>query len=561
VPLKILLADDSMTAQKMGKEILTTAGYEVIAVSNGAVAAKKLAEKPDIIILDVFMPGYTGLELCEKIRASMDLAKTPVLLTVGKMEPFRPEEGQKVKADGVIVKPFEASDLLAAVQKLAEKIREDAKPKKSGAYEKTMIFKAPQVIDEVKEDSGDWRTQAEHAGEASGPPRLQMSSEMASAPAFGADLMGEASASPTPTFEMPPRAAEAAPSYSSPAAFDMTPPPEPVVSAAAPAAAFDENVAFAQHASGQAKTRKRNTAEIQAGAAIAAAAANAPEPVVESPSVESLLERTSEPSTLSSASSATAELERSGVVETSGAEIEVTPDPGLDRGYGDSAPAPGQDPALETDQTKMVSEFATKFGTSEPEAPTAENVDAEFEARVAAAMSGYEMQPDPALVADGSEAEKAAAPQVEAAITAPEVSASTPDYAATPDYEDTQKMAAPVVAEEVKAPEAQNPELAKLMQEAVAAVASPTEASAAEEPVVTAEVVAEEPAAKSSSDATAGAELANALAAAVGADVAPKANEIGDETTHRVVTRVLERMLPSIMTELAKEMEAAKNKK
>jgi len=82
VPLKILLADDSMTAQKMGKEILTTAGYEVIAVSNGAVAAKKLAEKPDIIILDVFMPGYTGLELCEKIRASMDLAKTPVLLTV-----------------------------------------------------------------------------------------------------------------------------------------------------------------------------------------------------------------------------------------------------------------------------------------------------------------------------------------------------------------------------------------------------------------------------------------------------------------------------------------------
>src|SRR5437763_2208861 len=185
VPLKILLADDSMTAQKMGKEILTTAGYEVIAVSNGAVAAKKLAEKPDIVILDVFMPGYTGLELCEKIRASMDLAKTPVLLTVGKMEPYKAEDGQKVKADGVIVKPFEATDLLAAVQKLAEKIKEDAKPKQSGAYEKTMIFKAPQVIEEFKDESyAEWKSDAVgDTGDAS-PAPMQMSSEMGSAPAF-----------------------------------------------------------------------------------------------------------------------------------------------------------------------------------------------------------------------------------------------------------------------------------------------------------------------------------------------------------------------------------------
>ena len=82
MPLTILLADDSMTAQKMGKEILVSAGYEVIAVSNGAAAAKKLADKPDIIILDVFMPGYTGLEICEKVRASMEISKTPVILTV-----------------------------------------------------------------------------------------------------------------------------------------------------------------------------------------------------------------------------------------------------------------------------------------------------------------------------------------------------------------------------------------------------------------------------------------------------------------------------------------------
>ena len=59
-------------------------------------------------------------------------------------------------------------------------------------------------------------------------------------------------------------------------------------------------------------------------------------------------------------------------------------------------------------------------------------------------------------------------------------------------------------------------------------------------------------------------QLANALAAAaaaVSAEAEVTSSAIGDETTHRVVTRVLERMLPSIMTELAKEMEAARNKK
>src|SRR5262252_7282791 len=110
----------------MGKKILTDAGYEVVAVSNGAAAVKKIAEqKPDIIILDVYMPGYSGLEVCEKVRGSMATVKTPVLLTVGKMEPYKPEEASRVRADGVIVKPFEASDLLAIVKKFEERIGQE----------------------------------------------------------------------------------------------------------------------------------------------------------------------------------------------------------------------------------------------------------------------------------------------------------------------------------------------------------------------------------------------------------------------------------------------------
>jgi CheY-like chemotaxis protein len=123
VSLRILFADDSVTAQNMGKKILTEAGYEVVAVSNGAAAVKKIAEqKPDIIILDVYMPGYSGLEVCEKVRSSMATIKTPVLLTVGKMEPYKPEDANRVRADGVIIKPFEASDLLAIIKKFEERI-------------------------------------------------------------------------------------------------------------------------------------------------------------------------------------------------------------------------------------------------------------------------------------------------------------------------------------------------------------------------------------------------------------------------------------------------------
>src|SRR5947209_20036232 len=141
-----------MTAQKMGKEILTGAGYEVTAVSNGAAAAKKLAESYAVIILDINMPGYTGFELCEKIRANMASAKTPVLLTSGKMEHYEPKDVQRVKADGVIIKPFEATDLLATVQKLIEKST-PATPD----YEKTVTMQRPKIEDFKDQSYNDWK--------------------------------------------------------------------------------------------------------------------------------------------------------------------------------------------------------------------------------------------------------------------------------------------------------------------------------------------------------------------------------------------------------------------
>jgi CheY-like chemotaxis protein len=132
---KILLADDSVTAQNMGRKILADAGYEVITVNNGSAALKKIAEqKPDLIVLDVYMPGYSGLEVCQRLKEAQETSRVPVLLTVGKLEPFKPEEAKRVRADGFIVKPFEASELLSALSKLEDKIVPRPEASKPGRF-------------------------------------------------------------------------------------------------------------------------------------------------------------------------------------------------------------------------------------------------------------------------------------------------------------------------------------------------------------------------------------------------------------------------------------------
>jgi CheY-like chemotaxis protein len=150
---KILLADDSVTAQNMGRKILADAGYEVITVNNGSAALKKIAEtKPDLIVLDVYMPGYSGLEVCQRLKEVKETARIPVLLTVGKLEPFKPEECKRVRAEGYIVKPFEASELLSALSKLEDRVVPRSESSKPGRFAR--------AIAAVEEGRGDEAAEA-----------------------------------------------------------------------------------------------------------------------------------------------------------------------------------------------------------------------------------------------------------------------------------------------------------------------------------------------------------------------------------------------------------------
>ena len=133
---KILLADDSAIAQRMGKEILSAEGFEVSTVSDGQAAANILKQfEPDLILADVFMPGRNGYELCQLVKSDPELKHTPVVLIIGKMEPYDEAEGRKAHADAVITKPLESSSLIATVQRLLASVQKPAPPPKSPIFE------------------------------------------------------------------------------------------------------------------------------------------------------------------------------------------------------------------------------------------------------------------------------------------------------------------------------------------------------------------------------------------------------------------------------------------
>ncbi len=110
---RILLADDSPHAQRMGERILRDEGHEVITVSDGLVAMLRLKDaQPDLIIADISMPEVSGYELCAYVKNN---GGAPVFLTAGAVEPVDESEVTRVRADGVLKKPFEASLLLEAI--------------------------------------------------------------------------------------------------------------------------------------------------------------------------------------------------------------------------------------------------------------------------------------------------------------------------------------------------------------------------------------------------------------------------------------------------------------
>ncbi len=232
---KILLADDSALAQRMGKEILSAEGFEVSTVSNGQAAAKLLKQfAPDLVLADVFMPGRNGYELCQLVKSDPDLQHIPVVLIIGKMEPYDETEGRKARADAVITKPLESSSLIETVRRLLAAVQKPAPP--PAPPEPASIEEPP------KEEPGEEDIPSPEAERmwTSAKEQLEIPDELGSQPlsVFG-DLLessAEADAQATPSPETPEMEVEAAPS---PEAFSIEPEAVPPVVAES-AIAFEE---------------------------------------------------------------------------------------------------------------------------------------------------------------------------------------------------------------------------------------------------------------------------------------------------------------------------------
>jgi CheY-like chemotaxis protein len=121
MPKRILLADDSITIQKVVELTFSDGDYEVTAVNNGAKAIAKLGEmRPDVILSDIIMPEKNGYEVCEFVKSHPDYRNIPVILLTGTFEPFDPDRADKAGCDAVVTKPFESQSLIHKVEELIQ---------------------------------------------------------------------------------------------------------------------------------------------------------------------------------------------------------------------------------------------------------------------------------------------------------------------------------------------------------------------------------------------------------------------------------------------------------
>jgi CheY-like chemotaxis protein len=117
---RILVADDSITIQKMVSLAFNDEEARVEAVSSGeAVMDAIYSFKPDIVLLNVCMPGASGYQICENIKTHPEIARIPVILLVGAFESFDEAEAGRVQSNGHLVKPFNTSELIEVVHSLA----------------------------------------------------------------------------------------------------------------------------------------------------------------------------------------------------------------------------------------------------------------------------------------------------------------------------------------------------------------------------------------------------------------------------------------------------------
>jgi DNA-binding response OmpR family regulator len=117
--VKVLIADDEPSIVTALEFLLGAKGYEVDVARNGDEALGRiLAGRPDLVLLDVMMPGKSGYEVCREIRARPELARTKVVMLSAKGAQADAAKGLDAGADFYVTKPFSNRELMDTIGKL-----------------------------------------------------------------------------------------------------------------------------------------------------------------------------------------------------------------------------------------------------------------------------------------------------------------------------------------------------------------------------------------------------------------------------------------------------------
>ena len=147
---KLLLADDSLTIQKVVELVLVHEDFEIKAVNDGELALEMLGTfHPDIVLADIEMPKLNGYQLCERIKGEFATANIPVILLAGAFEPFDEEYAKAVGADDFIIKPFESQELISKVKSLLVSAAPALSHEPEEVEEEAVSFESPAELPET----------------------------------------------------------------------------------------------------------------------------------------------------------------------------------------------------------------------------------------------------------------------------------------------------------------------------------------------------------------------------------------------------------------------------
>lgn len=116
---KILLVDDSATSRLMHRILVAkNTHYSVVCAQDGAQALKlALSEKPDLILMDIMMPGMNGLEVCRRLREQRETASVPIVLLTFRTGEDSVQEGFASGCTAYLKKPVQETELLGTLQR------------------------------------------------------------------------------------------------------------------------------------------------------------------------------------------------------------------------------------------------------------------------------------------------------------------------------------------------------------------------------------------------------------------------------------------------------------